>query len=299
MSTPCLFFSSFSPVVFSIGPVDIYWYGIMYLISFIFTLKIALSRINLFCSKKELEYLIYIGFLAGILGGRIGYVVFYNFYFFIKNPLEIFQIWKGGMSFHGGVIGVLCVILCFSLMVRKTFLQVSDFMVPLVPLGLGAGRIGNFINGELWGRVTIHTPWAMIFPRAYPEDVIFVSTHPQYLSLLEREQGIPRHPSQLYEFFLEGVLLYIILKIFTCKIRPIGTSTGLFLIIYGIFRIIGEFYREPDIQIGLLYNFLTIGQIFSLPMIGLGLLIILRSYYSSSQEKDKISCHERISSINE
>ncbi|WWO95633.1 MAG: prolipoprotein diacylglyceryl transferase [Candidatus Dasytiphilus stammeri] len=299
MSTPYLFFSSFSPVVFSIGPVDIYWYGIMYLISFIFTLKIALSRINLFVSKKELEYLIYIGFLAGIWGGRIGYVLFYNLHFFIQKPLEIFQIWKGGMSFHGGLIGVICVIFCFSLMCRKIFLQVSDFMVPLVPLGLGAGRIGNFINGELWGRVAIHTPWAMIFPRAYTEDVIFVSTHPQYLSILERDQGIPRHPSQLYEFLLEGVLLYIILKIFTCKIRPIGTSTGLFLIIYGIFRIIGECYREPDIQIGLLYNFLTIGQIFSLPMIVLGLLIILRSYYSSYQEKDKISCHERISSINE
>lgn len=245
----------------------------------------ALSRINLFCSKKELEYLIYIAFLAGIVGGRIGYVVFYNLHFFIQNPLEIFQIWKGGMSFHGGLIGIICVIFWFSLLFQKKILQVSDFMVPLVPLGLGAGRIGNFINGELWGRVAIHTPWAMIFPRAYPEDVIFVSTHPQYFSLLEREQGLPRHPSQLYEFFLEGILLYIILKILTCKIRPIGTATGLFLIIYGIFRIIVEFYREPDIQIGLLYNFLTIGQIFSLPMIGLGLLIIIRSYYSSSQDR--------------
>ncbi|WWO96758.1 MAG: prolipoprotein diacylglyceryl transferase [Candidatus Dasytiphilus stammeri] len=285
MSTNDLFLSSFSPVCFSIGPVDIYWYGIMYLISFIFTLKMALSRINLFCSKKELEYLIYIAFLAGIVGGRIGYVVFYNLHFFIQNPLEIFQIWKGGMSFHGGLIGIICVIFWFSLLFQKKILQVSDFMVPLVPLGLGAGRIGNFINGELWGRVAIHTPWAMIFPRAYPEDVIFVSTHPQYFSLLEREQGLPRHPSQLYEFFLEGILLYIILKILTCKIRPIGTATGLFLIIYGIFRIIVEFYREPDIQIGLLYNFLTIGQIFSLPMIGLGLLIIIRSYYSSSQDR--------------
>lgn len=257
----------------------------MYLISFIFTIKMALSRINLFLSKKELEYLIYIGFLAGILGGRIGYVLFYNIHFFIQNPREILKIWKGGMSFHGGLIGVICFIFCFSRLFRKRFLQVSDFIVPLIPLGIGSGRIGNFINGELWGRVAIHTPWAMIFPRAYTEDVLFVNTHPQYSSFLEREEGLPRHPSQLYEFFLEGLLLYIILKIFTCKIRPIGTSTGLFLIIYGIFRIIGELYREPDIQMGLLYNFLTIGQIFSFPMIGLGLLIIVRSYYSLSQDR--------------
>ena len=197
-----------------------------------------------------------------ILGGRIGYVFFYQLPSFLDNPLYLFRIWEGGMSFHGGVIGVVTAIIIYAKRHQRSILSVGDFIVPLLPVGLGAGRIGNFINSELWGRVT-DSPFGVIFPNAGP---------------------LARHPSQLYEFALEGVLLLIILLLFIRKPKPAGSVAGLFLLGYGIFRFIIEFAREPDAQLGLLTLGLSMGQILSLPMIVIGSGLMVYAYKTNPVE---------------
>lgn len=201
------------------------------------------------------DILFYIA-IGVVLGGRLGYVIFYNPAHYVQNPLEILQLWTGGMSFHGGLLGVIAAMALYAYRTRRRFFEVADFIAPLTPLGLLAGRLGNFINQELWGRAS-DLPWAMVFPATDPS-------------------GIPRHPSMLYEAFLEGIVLFIILWVYSRKPRATGNVAGLFLICYGAFRFVVEFVRQPDPHIGYLaLDWLTMGQVLSLPMILFGVAVFL------------------------
>lgn len=276
-----LIFPQFNPILFSIGPIKLYWYGLMYFISFIFAMWLIKKRCNYshsYWCNNEIETLLYTGFLGVFIGGRIGYIVFYNLPLFINNPTLVFKIWYGGMSFHGGLIGVIIAMLLFSYRTKRNFFQISDFIAPVIPFGLGAGRLGNFINGELWGRVAINIPWAMYFPGSKNEDIELLKLHPEWQTILDQNYVLPRHPSQLYEMFFEGVVLFIILNLFIKKPKPLGSVSSLFLICYGCFRFIIEFFREPDIQLGLFFNTMSMGQILSLPMIISGVIMLIWAY---------------------
>jgi phosphatidylglycerol:prolipoprotein diacylglycerol transferase len=250
----------FDPVALHLGPLAIRWYGLMYLLAFAFVLILGRYRIKTHpdsgWTTRELDDVLFYGVLGVVLGGRLGYVLFYQPAHFLAHPLEIFSVWQGGMAFHGGFLGVLVAMWLFARNTGKNWLAITDFIAPLVPLGLGAGRIGNFINGELWGRPA-DLPWAMVFPQA---------------------DSIPRHPSQLYQFALEGLALFALLWLFSRKPRPTGAVSGLFLIGYGTFRFLAEFTREPDNFLGLLALNLSMGQWLSLPMIAAGVIMLRWAY---------------------
>ena len=292
MTSSYLHFPEFDPVIFSIGPVALHWYGLMYLVGFIFAMWLATRRANRPGSgwtKNEVENLLYAGFLGVFLGGRIGYVLFYNFPQFMADPLYLFRVWDGGMSFHGGLIGVIVVMIIFARRTKRSFFQVSDFIAPLIPFGLGAGRLGNFINGELWGRVDPNFPFAMLFPGSRTEDILLLQTNPQWQSIFDTYGVLPRHPSQLYELLLEGVVLFIILNLYIRKPRPMGAVSGLFLIGYGAFRIIVEFFRQPDAQFtGAWVQYISMGQILSIPMIVAGVIMMVWAYRRSPPQL--VSC---------
>ena len=247
-------YPNINPEIVRIGPLAIRWYGLMYLIGFAASLllvKYQIKRKNLDFGPDFVETL-YSYLIAGLLlGARAGYVVFYNAEYYIQHPLEIFEIWQGGMSFHGGFIGVVIAGIIFCKKHRVDFWLLADLVVVTVPIGLGLGRLGNFINGELYGRVT-DAPWAMIFPG----------------------ESLPRHPSQLYEFFLEGVVLFAILWLVKKRMNP-GNVTALFLALYGVFRTISEFFREPDAQLGYFFGVITMGQILSGFMVVSGVILFL------------------------
>ncbi|MDC8833086.1 prolipoprotein diacylglyceryl transferase [Alteromonas gilva] len=256
-----LVFPNIDPIIVSLGPLSVRWYGMMYLLGFIAAYILAKKRLRSTpWSREQLSDLLFWGFVGVIIGGRIGYVFFYQFELFMQDPLYLFKIHTGGMSFHGGLLGVIAAMAWQAKRLNATFLQVADFIAPLVPIGLGAGRIGNFLNAELWGRTT-DVPWAIIFPGAGP---------------------LPRHPSQLYEFALEGVVLFVILWLYSARPRPTGAVGGLFLIGYGLFRFIVEFYREPDAHIGLYQIGLSQGQILCVPMIVLGAGLMIYAYKTKS-----------------
>lgn len=282
------------PVFFSIGPISFRWYGLMYLLGFIagiFILQFQLSYQHI--QKQGWRYsdiddlILYI-VLGVILGGRLGYVFLYRFSYYSIYPLKILAIWEGGMSFHGGMLGVGVSLLIYNFQKKKTlhFLQVTEFIVPSVPFGIAIGRFGNFINGELWGRVTSKDVfWAIGFPQASLDDFIWFRDNIDAGSQIDLYNVVyhfgrpilPRHPSQLYEMMLEGVFLFFILLWFARTARPMGFLTGLFLGWYGFVRFIVEFTREPDAHIGLLAFDLSIGQWLSLPMIFVGCLLIFFS----------------------
>ena len=274
-------FPNFNPIAFSIGPISLHWYGAMYLFGVLGALFLAKRRANKPNSNwtsQQVENLLFWGFLGLFIGGRLGYVLFYNFDAFCEDPAILFRVWEGGMSFHGGLIGAIGVIAIFAKKTQKTFMQVADFVAPLVPLGLMFGRFGNFINGELWGRVT-NSSIGMLFPTSSHADFMFVQANPEWFSLYSQLNGVlPRHPSQLYEMVFEGIVLFIILNLFIRKPRPVGAASGLFLVCYGIFRFIIEFFRQPDEQLGLFLNIISMGQILCLPMIIGGILMLLYAY---------------------
>ena len=243
--------------LFGLGPLRVHWYGIMYLIGFSAAWLLAQLRARRPGSpieRQQIDDLIVYAALGVIIGGRFGYVLFYNFDKLIADPLWLFRLWEGGMSFHGGLLGVLAALALFAFRIHRPFLAIADFVAPLVPIGLGLGRLGNFIGQELWGRATA-LPWGVIFPRD-PEHLV-------------------RHPSQLYQATLEGLVLFTVLFWYSRRPRPAGAVGGLFLVLYGVFRLVAEFFREPDRQVGFdLFDWLTRGQLLSLPMILAGALLM-------------------------
>lgn len=267
--------SNFDPVLIHLGPLAIRWYALSYIVGFCLFIWLGRRRIKsgqTIFTNELLEDLFTWGVFGVILGGRLGYVLFYQSAYYFSHPLDILKIWQGGMSFHGGFIGVLVAMWLFARKHKVKFWAVADFVAPLIPLGLACGRIGNFINGELWGRVTSADAfWAMGFPHAHDDDVALVMQDPQkWLPVWEKFQMLPRHPSQLYEFMLEGIVLFVIMWLFTKKPRPLGQASMLFLLGYGVFRFIVEFAREPDDFLGLLAMHMSMGQWLSLPMIVIG-----------------------------
>lgn len=286
-----LTFPNIDPILFSIGPISLHWYGAMYLFGVLGALFLANRRIkqpNSGWTKSQVENLLFWGFLGLFIGGRLGYTFFYNIQAFVADPMVLFRVWEGGMSFHGGLIGALVVIAIFAIKTNKLFFQVADFVAPLIPIGLMFGRLGNFINGELWGRVT-NSSIGMLFPSSWVADAAFVRSHPEWLTLYtECGNLLPRHPSQLYEMLFEGIILFIILNLFIRKPRPIGSVSGLFLLLYGLFRFVIEFFRQPDEQLGLFFKFISMGQILCLPMIIFGAIFIYYAYKSPNGLKIKI-----------
>lgn len=249
-----LLYPNINPVAFSIGPVHVYWYGLMYLLGFAMAWALGRWRAKhyrLSWTNEQISDLIFYAAVGVIIGGRLGYMLFYDTREWLMQPWLIVKVWEGGMSFHGGLVGVILALIVFARKIKKPYLQVLDFIAPLVPLGLAAGRLGNFINGELWGRETT-MPWGMIFPNA---------------------PGAARHPSQLYEFGLEGIALFILVWWYAAKPRPAGCVSAVFLMGYSISRIVVECFREPDAQLGFLTFGLTMGQILSIPMLIMGLLL--------------------------
>ncbi len=247
------------PIAIQLGPLAIRWYGLMYLIAFLafWWLGRRRARQTGLLQAQQVDDLLFYGALGVILGGRLGYVFFYGFEQLLADPLYLVRIWQGGMSFHGGLLGVLVAAWLFGRKHGLGFFGVTDFIAPLVPLGLGAGRVGNFINGELWGRVS-DAPWAMVFAHAGP---------------------LPRHPSQLYEAFLEGLVLFLLLWFYSAKPRPRMAVSGLFLVGYGAARTAVEFAREPDAHLGYLAGgWLTMGMLLSVPMVLVGAVLVGLAY---------------------
>jgi len=255
-----LIYPDIDPVIFQLGPLKVHWYGLMYLIGFGLAWWLALRRAKhsgaLF-TDTQIGDIIFYSALGVVLGGRLGYVLFYDLSAYLATPSLILQVWHGGMSFHGGFIGVAIAMWLYARKLKISFFQLTDFIAPLVPLGLLTGRIGNFINGELWGRAS-DLPWAMIFPHV---------------------DNIPRHPSQLYQALLEGLILFIILWIFSKRSRPTMAVTGLFLIGYGTFRFLVEFVREPDNHLGFIaFDWMTMGQLLTLPLLIIGGILMGLAY---------------------
>lgn len=263
----------FDPIAVHIGPLSIHWYGVMYLVGFTLFYLLGLLRCKQDwrgITKADLDDLLFVGMIGVILGGRLGFVLFYQPHHYLTHPLDIFALWQGGMSVHGGFIGVILALLYFAWRKHKAPLLVGDFVAPLVPLGFFFGRIGNFINGELWGRQASESlPWAMVFPQS--------------------GDLIARHPSQLYEALLEGIVLFLITWIYSSSPRPRGAISGVFLAGYGIARFCVEFFREPDSYLGLQALSLSRGQWLSLPLIIAGLGLIVWAYSRRKSQLPKLS----------
>lgn len=270
------------PVIFSIGPLAIHWYGVMYLLGFLggyWLLGRRVKRAGSGWTMPQWADLLFYIALGVVLGGRIGYMLFYHPDVLLEDPVSLFRIWEGGMSFHGGLLGVLVAIWLYARRQERNFWDVVDFIAPVVPLGLAAGRLGNFINGELWGRVTT-LPWGMRLPC---NDARFFQ---RFCSGEVTGYSAPHHPSMLYEMLLEGVLMFVVLWWFSARPRPRMAVSGLFALLYGVFRFGVEFVRLPDAHIGYLaWGWFTMGQLLSLPLIAAGLLLLYLAYRNNTPER--------------
>jgi len=259
-----------NPILIELGPFRLSWYGLMYVFGFVASyllVKYQMKQKDFGISKLEVENLYFYLILGLVIGARLGYVLFYDLKMYLENPFEIVAIWHGGMSFHGGLIGVLMVGIVFCWKNKKSFWNVSDLIIVTAPIGLGLGRVGNFINGELYGRVT-QVPWGMIFPKGGP---------------------LPRHPSQLYESALEGGLLFLILWFLRDRRLPAGGLLAVFLFFYGAFRFFVEFFREPDAQLGLVFGPFTMGQVLCTLMMAGGVLLMIYLKLRRREEQSKMS----------
>lgn len=258
---PAILFPDINPIAISIGPIDIKWYSLAYFFGIVFgflLLKFQVKHFKLKIATNELEDIVFYSVLGIVLGGRIGYMLLYQFHTLLSNPLELLYIWKGGMSFHGGLLGFAIAIYFFTKKYKVDFLNLMDHLVCVAPLGIVFGRIANFINGELFGRTT-SVPWGVIFPHG---------------------DMLPRHPSAIYEAFSEGLLCFVILQIIlytTKSVEKKGKMTAMFLIFYSVSRIVCELFREPDAHIGYLINYLTMGQMLSMPLLIAGFIMWKRS----------------------
>ncbi len=252
----------FNPIALQVGPLAIHWYGLMYLVAFALFYWLARLRAQQpqFALRgwtpNDVEDLLFFGVLGVVIGGRLGFVLFYKPMSFLAHPLDIFAVWKGGMSFHGGLLGVVLAMALFARLRKRPLWDVTDLIAPCVPTGLAAGRLGNFINGELWGRAADPSlPWAMVFPQS--------------------GRDFPRHPSQLYQMALEGLLLFVLLWLYGRKDRGLGQVSGVFLIGYGVLRFAVEYFREPDSYLGTLWLDLSMGQWLCVPMVVAGIALWL------------------------
>jgi phosphatidylglycerol:prolipoprotein diacylglycerol transferase len=259
----------FNPIALQLGPVGIHWYGLMYVLAFVLFLWLGTLRTRqpqwaqAGWTKRDVEDLLFFGVIGVIIGGRLGYVLFYKPGYYAVHPLEALMVWKGGMSFHGGLLGVLGALALFARRRGRAFLAVTDLVAPCVPTGLAAGRLGNFINGELWGREADPSlPWAMVFPQS--------------------GQTFARHPSQIYQLLLEGLLLFVVLWLYARKPRGLGQVSGAFLIGYGVLRFIVEYFREPDRFLGVLALGMSMGQWLCVPMVLAGVWLWLRGARSGA-----------------
>ena len=258
----------FDPVALQLGPLAIHWYGLTYLVAFGLFLYLGSLRVKQApyaqagWTRRDIEDLLFYGVLGVVIGGRLGYVLFYKPGYYAANPLEIFAVWKGGMAFHGGLLGVLAAMALFARQRKRRFLEVTDLIAPCVPTGLASGRIGNFINGELPGReASANLPWSMIYPQV---------------------DNIPRHPSSLYQFALEGILLFVLLWLYARQPRKLGQVSGMFLIGYATLRFVAEYFRQPDSFLGLLALGMSMGQWLCVPMVLTGCAI----WVWGGQQKD-------------
>jgi phosphatidylglycerol:prolipoprotein diacylglycerol transferase len=250
----------FDPVAIALGPLQIHWYGLTYLVAFglffwLASLRVALPQFSeRGWTRRDVDDLLFWGVVGVVLGGRIGYALFYKPGHYLANPAEILMVWKGGMSFHGGLLGVIVALAGYARVRGRPFLEVMDLIAPCVPTGLASGRIGNFINGELWGRAADPSlPWAMVFPQS--------------------GSALPRHPSQLYQFLLEGLLLFALLWWYGQRERARGQVAAAFLVGYGVLRFVAEFFREPDSFLGILALGMSMGQWLCLPMVAAGVAL--------------------------
>ena len=277
-----IFLHQIDPVAVSLGPLRVHWYGLMYLLGFLLAWWLGRRRIRAGrlpgVDEDGFGDLLFYGLIGVIVGGRLGSVLFYDFHTYLHNPLQVLKVWEGGMSFHGGLIGVLVAAWLWSRRHRRHFFDTMDFLAPLVPPGLGFGRIGNYIGGELWGKYT-RGDWGVVFPSGLPEP--YRSLDPAALKA-QFDAGaldaFARHPSQLYQAFLEGLVLFCVLWWYSAKPRPRYAVSGLFALLYGSFRFLVEFVRMPDAHLGYLaFGWLTMGQVLSLPLVALGLFLLWRS----------------------
>ncbi len=252
-----------NPIALQLGPLAVHWYGLTYLAAFGLFMFLGFRRLHHepyasmsganAWSRKDVEDILFMGVMGVVLGGRIGYCLFYKPAYYLSHPLEVFYVWQGGMSFHGGMLGVIAAMIWFARSRQRSWLQVTDFVAPCVPTGLAAGRVGNFINGELWGRLSSpDLRWGMVFRGA---------------------GDLPRHPSQVYQFLMEGLLLFVLLWLYARKPRLEGQVSAMFLLGYGVFRFIAEYFREPDAHLGILALGMSMGQWLCVPMVlgGMGL----------------------------
>lgn len=264
-----LTYPDIDPIMLQIGDRKIHWYGMMYLVAFTiawFLGTVRAKRPNSGWRPEEIADVMFYGALGVIIGGRLGYTFFYNFDNFVKDPIILFKLWEGGMSFHGGVLACVLALWVYARRTKRNFFVVTDFVVPLIPLGYGAGRLGNFINGELWGRVT-DVPWGMVFPHV---------------------DNLPRHPSQLYQIFFGGICIFIVMWWYSSKPRPRMAVSGLFLTLFGCYRFFVEFFRQPDAHLNFIaFNWMTMGQLLSVPLVGFGAFLLWKAYQKSRSQEAK------------